>query len=114
MADLVVFEILIPRTDARTGLVHGADELDDWVLETASQFGGITVLGVGQHGAWYDPALAPVADALPDHSNWYRIGVAPADEPRLRHHLRETCRRFGHTSLYLQRVGTADFVGTEG
>jgi hypothetical protein len=113
VADVVVFEILIPRTDGRTGLVHGADELDDWVLETASQFGGITALDVGMQGAWYDPALAG-PDGLPDHANWYRIGVAPADEPRLRHHLRETCRRFGHKSLYVERRGEADLVHAEG
>jgi hypothetical protein len=46
-----VFDVLIPRTDDRTGLVHPSALFDDWTLETAERFGGRHgVNRVNRHG----------------------------------------------------------------
>lgn len=102
---LVIFEILVPRTDGHTGVVHPTEELDQWVLETAARYGGITVLGLGIFGLWYEGA-APIED----HSNWYKIGVKPEDVEALREHARKTAERFGQACLYLERAGEAELV----
>lgn len=41
----VVFDLLIPRTDDRTAVVHSPSLFDDWTIETAERFGGVTRLG---------------------------------------------------------------------
>lgn len=38
-ARLIVFDLLIPRTDDRTGVVHPPSFFDVWALETARRFG---------------------------------------------------------------------------
>ena len=35
---LVVFDLLIPRTDDRTGVVHPPSLFDQWTVETAERF----------------------------------------------------------------------------
>jgi hypothetical protein len=103
--DYVVFEVLIPRTDGCTGEVHRSAKFDEWVLETAGKFGGITVLALGVFGLWFR-GLTPIED----HSNWYRVGVSPDAIPSLMSHIRETAGRFGQECIYLQRCGEAWLV----
>ncbi len=67
--DLIVFEILIPRTDNRTGVVHPSELFDEWVIGTAERFGGITVLGINLLGLWYDKDLPRESNPIEDHSN---------------------------------------------
>ena len=38
----IVFDLLIPRTDDRTGVVHPPSLFDEGTLETAERFGGLT------------------------------------------------------------------------
>lgn len=102
---LEVFEILIPRTDGRSGVVHAPEMLDEWVLETAERFGGITVLGCDIFGLWFDDG-----SAVRDHSNWYKVGVDEADAEALRQHVRETALRFGQKCLYFEHCGSAELV----
>lgn len=105
---LIVFELLIPRTDDRTGLVHPPALFDTWVIETAERFGGITQLGADLLGFWFDSA-----DLVKDHSHWYRVAVKEGDVQSLRAHAQETARRFGQRCLYFQRSGEAEFVWSE-
>jgi hypothetical protein len=35
----VVFDLLIPRTDDRTGIVHPPALFDEWTIETADRLG---------------------------------------------------------------------------
>ena len=53
-ATFVVFDLLIPRTDDRTGVVHPPALFDDWTIETAERFGGLTRLGADILGFWFD------------------------------------------------------------
>jgi len=62
MPDLVVFNIVIPRTDDRTGLVHSQRKLRDWVLATGGRFGGISVVGINLRGLWFDPSASGATD----------------------------------------------------
>ena len=32
MPDLIIFNVLIPLTDNRTGIVHPPEKFDDWVM----------------------------------------------------------------------------------
>jgi len=50
----VVFDLLIPRTDDRTGLVHPSSLFDEWTIETAERFGGISLLAADILGFWFD------------------------------------------------------------
>jgi hypothetical protein len=102
---LIVFDLLIPRTDDRTGLVHPPPLFDEWTLETAERFGGISCLAVDLLGFWFDKG-----DLVEDHSNLYRIAVPDADVDALRDHVKATALRFGQRCLYLQRSGEAELV----
>lgn len=110
MSELVVFEILIPNTENATGLVHAPELFDTWVLETAKRFGGISVLGIGLLGLWYDQDLPPWADPVEDHHNWYKIAVKSDRGAELRRYVAETAKRFGQKCIYFERCGEANFV----
>jgi len=105
---LLVFELLIPRRDDRTGLVHPSALFDAWVLETAARFGGITQLATDVRGLWFDQK-----DLVQDVSNSYRVAVAPDRTTELRQHVREAARRFGQRCLYFQWSGEAELVYPE-
>jgi len=75
MADLIVFNILIPLTENATGIVHAPSKFDDWLLDTVEKFGGATVVGVAIRGLWFDEA-ASGGEPVEDHNNWYKVGVA--------------------------------------
>jgi hypothetical protein len=102
---LVVFDILIPRTDDRTGLVHPNSLFVKWTLETASRFGGVSQLAADILGFWFDGG-----DMVEDHSHWYRLAIKREDESFLRDHVKDTARLFGQRCLYLQRSGEAELV----
>ena len=110
MADLVVFNILIPLTDNRTGIVHPPDKFDEWVITAVEKFGGLTTIGLALEGLWYDPELPPDANPVQDHSNWYKIGVQPGRVEELRGYAEQTAKEFGQKCIYLERAGEADFV----
>jgi len=110
MPDLVVFNILIPCTENATGLVHPPSKFDDWVIETADRFGGITVVGLALQGLWFDRDLPREANPIEDHSNWYKVGVEPIRVDELRSHVREASTVFGQKCLYFERAGEAEFV----
>ena len=110
MADVVVFNILIPCTENATGMVHSPAKFDSWVLETADRFGGVTVVGLALQGLWFDPDLPKEANPIEDHSNWYKIGVEDTRVDELRAYVRDTACRFGQKCLYFERAGEADFV----
>jgi hypothetical protein len=42
VTSIIVFNILIPCTENATGFVHPPSKFDEWVIETADRFGGIT------------------------------------------------------------------------
>ena len=104
-ADLVVFDLLIPRTDDRSGLVHPPALFHAWTLETARRFGGLTQLGADILGFWFDGG-----GLVEDHSHWYRVAVKPQQVAALRAHVEDTARRFGQRCLYFQRSGEAELV----
>jgi hypothetical protein len=106
---LVVFDLLIPRTDDRTGIVHSPLLFDAWALETAERFGGVTQIGADILGFWFDRG-----DLVEDHSHWYRVAVREDHVEPLRAHVRETARRFGQRCLYFQRSGEAELIWAEG
>lgn len=101
----VVFDVLIPRTDDRTGLVHPAALFDAWTIETAERFGGLTHLAADIVGFWFDSR-----DLVQDHSHWYRVAVGKDDVGALREHVRTTARRFGQRCLYFQKSGEAELI----
>jgi hypothetical protein len=101
----VVFDLLIPRTDDRTGVVHPHSLFDDWTIETAERFGGITQLAADILGFWFDSK-----DLIEDHSHWYRVAVSEGDVVALREHVKATARRFGQRCLYFQKSGEAELV----
>lgn len=101
----VVFDLLIPRTDDRTGLVHPPALLDDWTIETAERFGGLTRLGADILGFWFDSK-----DLVEDHSHWYRVVVGEQDVVALREHVKATVSLFGQRCLYFQKSGEAELV----
>ena len=101
----VVFDLLIPRTDDRTGIVHAPAAFEGWVLETSERFGGLTQLGADLLGYWFDRG-----ELVEDHSHWYRVAVRPEQVGELRAHVEATARRFGQRCLYLQRSGDAELV----
>jgi hypothetical protein len=101
----VVFDLLIPRTDDRSGIVHAPAAFERWVLETSERFGGLTQLGANLLGYWFDRG-----ELVEDHSHWYRVAVQPEQVAELRAHVEETARRFGQRCLYLQRSGDAELV----
>jgi len=105
---LVVFDLLIPRTDDRTGVVHPPSLFDRWTIETAERFGGLSLLAADILGFWFESK-----DLVEDHSHWYRVAVPGADVPALREHVRATARRFGQRCLYLQKSGEAELVWAE-
>ena len=105
---LVVFDLLIPRTDDRTGLVHPPELFDAWVLETIDRFGGLTQLGADILGFWFDRG-----DLVEDHSHWYRVAVKPGEIEGLRAHVQAAVSRFGQRCLYFQRSGEAELVWAE-
>jgi hypothetical protein len=110
MPDVVVFNIVIPCTDNSTGFVHSPDKFDDWLLDTVDKFGGISVLGIGMLGLWYDEALPSEANPIEDHSNWYKIGTESKRVEELRCHVEETALFFGQKCIYFERTGEAEFV----
>jgi hypothetical protein len=110
MADIVVFNILIPCTEDATGFVHPPSKFDDWVIETADRFGDITVVGLALQGLWFDRELPQEANPIEDRSNWYKVGVADARVDELRAYVRGTARQFGQKCLYFERAGEAEFV----
>lgn len=63
----VVFDVLIPRTDDRTDVVHPPSLFDDWTIETAERFGGVTQLAADILGFWFDSK---------DLSRTIRTGIA--------------------------------------
>ena len=105
---LVVFDLLIPRTDDRTGVVHPPSLFDQWTIETAERFGGVSLLAADILGLWFD-----TKDLVEDHSHWYRVAVPEADVSALREHVKATARRFGQRCLYLQKSGEAELVWAE-
>lgn len=110
MADLIVFQILIPLTDGTTGIVHAPEKFDDWVIATVDRFGGLTVLGLALEGHWYDPDLPTEANPVKDHSNWYKIAVKQDRLAELRLYVEETARTFGQKCIYFEKSGEAEFV----
>ncbi len=110
MPDLVVYNIVIPRTDDRTGIVHAPKKIRDWLLATATRFGGVSVIGINLRGLWFDPTASGVAVPVEDHNNWYEVGVVPHRVDELREYVRDTASAFGQKCLYLERAGEADFV----
>lgn len=102
---LIVFDLLIPRTDDHTGLVHPLELFDNWTLETAERFGGVSLLAADILGYWFDSR-----DLVEDHSHLYRIAVHQADVEVLREYVKATARRFGQRCLYFQRSGEAELV----
>jgi len=86
----VVFDVLIPRTDDRTGVVHPPSLFDRWTVETAERFGGVSLLAADILGFWFDSM-----DLVEDHSHWYRVAVEEAAVPGLREYVKETAVRFG-------------------
>lgn len=101
----VVFDLLIPRTDDRAGLVHPPALFDDWTIETAERFGGLTRLGADILGLWFDSS-----DLVEDHSHWYRVAVGEQDVVALREHVKATASLFGQRCLYFQKSGEAELV----
>jgi len=101
----IVFDLLIPRTDDRTGVVHPPSLFDEWTIETAERFGGVSLLAADILGFWFDNK-----DLVEDHSHWYRVAVGEADVPALREHVKATARRFGQRCLYFQTSGEAELV----
>jgi hypothetical protein len=109
MADpLVVFDLLIPRTDDRTGVVHPLSLFDEWTIETAERFGGVSLLAADILGFWFDSK-----DLVEDHSHWYRVAVNDADVHARREHVKATALRFGQRCLYFQKSGEAELVWAE-
>jgi len=102
---LVVFDLLIPRTDDRTGVVHPPSLFDQWTVETAERFGGVSLLAADILGFWFDSK-----DLVEDHSHWYRVAVDEAAVPGLREYVKETAVRFGQRCVYLQMSGQAELV----
>jgi hypothetical protein len=110
MSDVVTFEILVPLTDNSTGIGHAPHKFRSWVDSTVRQFGGITTLGLAVQGLWYDQSLPARENPIQDHSNWYKIGVAPSRVGELRAFIQETARTFGQKCIYFERAGDAEFV----
>lgn len=110
MVDLVVFNILIPLTDDRTGETHPIARFDGWVSDAVRRFGGLTIAGVALEGFWHDPERPPGSRPVVDHSNSYTLAVAPDQAAELRSFVEETARRFGQKCIYLERTGTAEFI----
>jgi hypothetical protein len=104
-ASLVVFDLLIPRTDDRTGLVHPPALFDDWTIGTAERFGGVTQLSADILGFWFHSK-----ELVEDHSHWYRVAVGENDVIALREYVQATARRFGQRCLYFQKSGEAELV----
>jgi hypothetical protein len=102
---LIVFDLLIPRTDDRTGVVHPLSLFDQWTIETSERFGGVSLLAADILGLWFDSK-----DLVEDHSHWYRVAVEAAAVPALREYVKETAVRFGQRCLYLQKTGEAELV----
>ena len=110
MADLIVFNILIPDTDDSTGLVHPPEKFDDWLRRTVARFGGATVIDLAVRGLWFDESRPPMSNPVEDHHNWYKIAVAPDRVNELREYVRATAREFGQRYLYFERAGEVEFV----
>ncbi len=110
MLDRVIFNIVIPRTDAFTGLVHPPEKFRIWLLRTVELFGGASVVGVNLHGLWYDEDRPAAENPVEDYSNWYKVGVKPEKIDELRKHVEDATREFGQKCIYLERAGEADFV----
>lgn len=110
MADIVVFNILIPCTENATGIVHPPAKFDAWLLETVERFGGATVMGLALRGLWFDPELPREANLIEDHNNWYKVGVQPYRVDELRQYVQETAHSFGQRCLYFERAGEAELV----
>lgn len=110
MADRIIFNICIPLTDGRTGIVHPPEKLDEWLLGTVEEFGGASVIGVAIYGLWHDEDRAPEENPVEDHSNWYKIGVKPDALDHLRRHVEKATVVFGQNCIYLERAGEADYI----
>ncbi len=110
MPDLVVFNILIPRTENATGVVHAPAKFDAWLSDTVERFGGVTIMGLGLRGLWFDPALPRAENPVEDFNNWYKVGVEQGRVDELREYVRETAHAFGQKCLYFERAGEAEFV----
>lgn len=110
MPDLIVFNVLLPLTENATGLVHPPEKLDAWVLATVDRFGGLTVMGKGLSGFWFDPDLPREANPVEDHCDWYKIAVETSRVDELRDYVRDTARAFGQKCLHFERAGEVEFV----
>ncbi len=110
MPDRVVFNIVIPRTDAFTGLVHPRERFEAWLLSTARLFGGASIVGVDLLGLWYDEERPAEENPVRDYSNWYKVGVKPDKIGELRGHVEGATQEFGQKCIYLERAGEADFI----
>jgi hypothetical protein len=110
MAELIVFQILVPCTEDATGIVHPPEKFDDWLLRAVERFGGATVMGIALRGFWFDPQLPKAANPIEDHSNWYKIAVEPSRIEELRSFVRDTARDFGQKCIYFERSGEAEFL----
>lgn len=110
MPDLLVFNIIIPCTENSTGIVHSPEKFDTWVVNTAEKFGGVSEIGKGLLGLWYDETLIPEENPLRDYNNWYKIGVKPERITELKEYVKETSALFGQKCLYFERAGEADFI----
>ena len=110
MPDLVIFNILIPLTDNRTGALHPPEKFTKWVEASVEKFGGLTVMGIAVEGHWYDSALPPGSNPVRDLNNCYKVGVVPGRIEELRAHIRQTARDFRQKCIYLERAGEADFI----
>ncbi len=110
MPDLIVYNIVIPCTESSTGIVHSPEKFDSWLIETVDKFGGVSVVGIGLLGLWYDETLPLDANPVEDHNNWYKIGVEPDRVDDLRRHVANAAVLFGQKCMYFERAGEADFV----
>lgn len=102
---LLVFTLLIPLTDDRTGLAHPPKLFDDWMLSTAEKFGGITQLAANLRGLWFDSQKL-----VQDRNNWYKIAVPREQERELVEHARRASVLFGQRCIYFERAGEAELV----
>ena len=111
MPDRVVFNIVIPRTDAFTALIHPPEKFPAWLVRTVELFGGASVVGLNLQGLWYDEDRPTEENPIEDFSNWYKVGVKPEKIDELRRFVEEATQEFGQKCIYLERAGDADFIG---
>ncbi|MCC6740681.1 MAG: hypothetical protein IT452_16680 [Planctomycetia bacterium] len=112
MPDRIVFNVVIPRTDEFTGLLHPLSKLRAWFARTAAlEFcrGGSEV-GVNLHGLWFDDQALSAVEPVQDVCNWYKFAVPTDRVDALRKHVEAATQEFGQKCIYLERAGEADFI----